>query len=69
MYSSCLPSDEPEYTFFITQNLSPSRFIKPIRYPSPSQAKTNMVGADASQDADGTPAPVEKGFATLAQLQ
>ncbi|KAK5952051.1 Histone acetyltransferase [Knufia fluminis] len=28
-----------------------------------------MVGHDASQDADGTPAPVEKGFASLSQLQ
>lgn len=28
-----------------------------------------MVGHDATQDAEGTPAPIEKGFATLAQLQ
>lgn len=28
-----------------------------------------MVGHDASQDADGTPVPVEKGLATLTQLQ
>ena len=43
--------------------------MKQVDEASQNHRATIMAGPDPSQDADGTPTPVEKGLATLSQLQ
>lgn len=59
----------PKHDFSLALISIFDNFIKKSTIPSRTRISTIMAVGEPPQDGDGTPALVEKGFATLTQLQ